>query len=181
MTPGNVYRFHFMFFKKCKSFFLVFSERFVTKAMDLIKEVKSVAHLKQYFWTKAGAGILCQKFFQRGNPPGAGIGGRWETTWTCDREEEGFQRYSDILHVHRIGATIWGRCRFSMVDRPYLIRGRLVRGGMVNGRWKSRQPGSDYHGVFILHMGEEGDELVGSWLGTSEQLEAHHGEWRWRR
>ena len=91
------------------------------------------------------------------------------------------KRSADILSVFRIGATIWGRCRFSTVDRPYIIRGRLVRGGMVSRRWKSQQPGSDYHGIFILQMGEEKDEMCGAWLGTSEQLGIRRGEWRWQR
>ena len=111
----------------------------------------------------------------------AGIRGRWETVWTCDEEEEEPKTYADILRVVRIGATVWGRCRFSMADRPYVIRGRVMRGGLVNGRWKSIQPGSDYHGVFIMQMGETNDELTGFWLGTSERLGIRHGEWNWRR
>ena len=113
--------------------------------------------------------------------PLAGIGGRWETVWTCEREGGEPDRYPDILRIYRIGATIWGRCRYSNVDRPYVLRGRLVRGGMLSGRWKSAQRGSDYHGVFILQMGEDKGRLNGSWLGTSEHLGTRRGQWRWER
>jgi len=113
--------------------------------------------------------------------PIARIPGRWQTLWTCDRDKDGPEQFADVLRVYRIGSWIWGKCRFSAADRPYVIKGRIVRGGMVHGRWKSTQRGSDYHGVFIMQMGEDPAELRGAWLGTSEHLGIRQGQWLWKR